>query len=178
MPFAGKSPDPNPCMLFIVNFSFLIRTLEVSVLYNLRSGMKVYNAVLNVKPSGLSWLCLALQLVTPFLSNSLKALVRGTVTNGFLSVTSVLQDLVFKVSFQDVLFTAPSPSPGGDEKVIFIFQRGPVNYSPGLCTAYSLQLDEDRWNEEEHNLIFQGIKNVRWISDLTQPHSHVVETFI
>ena len=51
---------------------------------------------------------------------------------------SVLQHLVFKMSFQDVLFTAPSPSPGGDEKVIFIFQRSPVNYSTGLCIAYSL----------------------------------------
>ena len=76
--------------------------------------------------------------MTPFLSNSLKALVRGTVTNGFLSVTSVLQDLVFKVSFQDVLFTAPSPLPGSDEKVTLIFQRGPVNHSTGLCIAYSL----------------------------------------
>ena len=34
----------------------------------------------------------------PFLSNSLKALVMGTVTNGFPSVTSVLQYLVFKMS--------------------------------------------------------------------------------
>ena len=67
----------------------------------------------------------------------------------------------FNMSFYNVLFTAPSPSSGSDEKIIFIFQRGPVNYSPGLCTAYSLQLDEDRWNEEERNLIFQGIKNVR-----------------
>ena len=62
----------------------------------------------------------------------------GTVTNGFPSVTSVLQHLVFKMSFQDVLFTAPSPSSGGDEKVIFIFQRRPVNYSTGLCIAYPL----------------------------------------
>ena len=65
----------------------------------------------------------------------------GTVTNGFPSVTSVLQHLVFKMSFQDVLFTAPSPSPGGDEKVILIFQRSLVNYSTGLCIAYFLQLD-------------------------------------
>ena len=141
MPFAGKSPDPNPCMLFIVNFSFLIRTLEVSVLYNLRSGMKVYNAVLNVKPSGLSWLCLAFWLVRPFLNNSLKALVIGTVINGFPSVTSVLQHLVFKMAFQDVLFTAPRPSPGSDEKVILIFQKSPVNYSTGLGIAYFLHLD-------------------------------------
>ena len=77
----------------------------------------------------------------PFLSNSLKALVTGTVTNGFPSVASVLQYLVFKVSFQDVLFTASSPSPGGDEKVILIFQKSPVNYSTGLCIAYSLHLD-------------------------------------
>ena len=76
----------------------------------------------------------------PFLSNSLKALVTGTVTNGFPSVTSVLQHLVFKMSFHDVLFIAPSPSPGGDEKVILIFQRCPINYSTGLCIAYSLQL--------------------------------------
>ena len=45
----------------------------------------------------------------------------------------------FKMSFHVVLFTAPSPSPGGDEKVILIFQRTPVNYSTGLCIAYSLQ---------------------------------------
>ena len=76
----------------------------------------------------------------PFLSNSLKALVTGTVTNGFPSVPSVLQHLVFKMSFQDVLFTAPSPLPGGDEKVILIFQRSPVNYSTVLCIAYSLHV--------------------------------------
>ena len=84
--------------------------------------------------------CLAFWLVTPFLSNSLKALVMGTVTNGFPLVTSVLQHLVFRMSFHDVLFTAPSPSPGGDEKVILIFQRSPINYNTGLCIAYSLQL--------------------------------------
>ena len=86
--------------------------------------------VLSVKPSGLSWLCLALWLVTPFLSNSLKAPVKGTVTNGFPSVTSVLQC--------HVLLTAPSPSPGGDERVILTFQRSPVDYNTGLCIAYSL----------------------------------------
>ena len=96
--------------------------------------------VLNVKPSGLSWLCLAPQLVTTFLSNSLKTLVTRTFTNGFPSVTSVLQHLVFNMFFHDVLFTAPSPLPGGDEKVILIFQRSPVNYSTGLCIAYSLQI--------------------------------------
>ena len=78
--------------------------------------------------------------MTPFLSNSLKALVTRTVTNGLPSVTSVLQHLVFKMSFHDVIFTAPSPSPGGDEKVILNFLRSPVNYSTGLCIAYSLQL--------------------------------------
>ena len=83
---------------------------------------------------------LAHQLVTTFLSNSLKALVTRTVTDGFPSVTSVLQHLVFKMSFHDVLFTAPSPLPGGDEKVILIFQRSPVNYSTALCIAYSLQV--------------------------------------
>ena len=76
----------------------------------------------------------------PFLSNSLKAMVTGTVTDGFPSVTSVLQHLVFKMSFHDVLFTAPSPSPGGDEKVILIFQRSPGNYSTSLCIAHSLHL--------------------------------------
>ena len=79
--------------------------------------------VLNGKPSGHSWLCLALQLVRTFLSNSLKAMVMRTVTNGFPSVTSVLQHLVFKMFFHDVLFKAPSPSPGGDEKVILIFKE-------------------------------------------------------
>ena len=49
----------------------------------------------------------------------------GTVTNGFPSVTSVLQHLVFKMSFHDVLFTAPRPSPGGNEKVILIFSMKP-----------------------------------------------------
>ena len=44
MPFTGKIPDPNPCMPFIVNFYFLIPALEISVLYNLRSGIKKYNA--------------------------------------------------------------------------------------------------------------------------------------
>ena len=63
-----------------------------------------------------------------------------TVTDGFPSITSVLQHLVFKMSFYDVLFTAPSPSPGGDEKVILIFQRSPGNYSTSLCIAYSLHL--------------------------------------
>ena len=98
--------------------------------------------VLKGKPSGHSRLCLALQLVTTFLSNSLKALLMRTVTNGFPSVTSVLQHLVFKMFFHDVLFKAPSPSPGGDEKVILIFQRSPVNYRTGLCIAYSLHSDQ------------------------------------
>ena len=44
MPFAGKSPDPNPCMPFIVNIYFLISALEISVLYTLRSGLNIYNA--------------------------------------------------------------------------------------------------------------------------------------
>ena len=63
-----------------------------------------------------------------------------TVTNGFPSVTSVLQHLVFKMFFHDVLFTAPSPLPGGDKKVILILQRSPVNYSTGLCIACSLHI--------------------------------------
>ena len=60
-----------------------------------------------------------------------------TATNGFLSVTSVLQHFVFKMSFYDVLFTAPSPLLGVDEKVILTFQGSRVN--TGLCIAYSLQ---------------------------------------
>ena len=44
MPFACRSSDPNPCMPFIVNFYFLICALEISVLYSLRSGIKIYNA--------------------------------------------------------------------------------------------------------------------------------------
>ena len=65
----------------------------------------------------------------PFLRNSLKALVTGTITNGFRSVTSVLQHLVFNMSFDDVVFTVPSPASGGDEKVILTFHRSPSNYS-------------------------------------------------
>ena len=44
MPFTGKSPDPNPRMPFISNFYFLICALKISVLYDLRSGIKIYNA--------------------------------------------------------------------------------------------------------------------------------------
>ena len=44
MPFTGKSPDPNPCMPFIVNFYFLVCALEISVLYNLRLGIKMHKA--------------------------------------------------------------------------------------------------------------------------------------
>ena len=49
-----------------------------------------------------------------------------------------LKHLVFKMSLHYVHFTAPSPLPGCDEKVILIFPRIPVNYSTGLCIAYSL----------------------------------------
>ena len=40
----GKGPDPNPCMLFIANIYFLVRALEISVFYNLRLGIRIYNA--------------------------------------------------------------------------------------------------------------------------------------
>ena len=43
-PFTGKSPGPNPCMLFIANIAFLVGALEISVFYNLESGIKTYNA--------------------------------------------------------------------------------------------------------------------------------------
>ena len=44
MPIAVKSPDPNPRMPFIVSFYFFTHALEISILYNLRSGIKIYNA--------------------------------------------------------------------------------------------------------------------------------------
>ena len=44
MPFEGKSPDPNPCLPVIVNIYFIVRALEISVLYDLRSGIKIYHA--------------------------------------------------------------------------------------------------------------------------------------
>ena len=44
MPLAGKGSDPNPCLLFIANIYFLVHALEISVFYNLRSGIKTYNA--------------------------------------------------------------------------------------------------------------------------------------
>ena len=44
MPFAGQSPDPNPCVLFIANIYFLVCALEISVFHNLRSGIQIYNA--------------------------------------------------------------------------------------------------------------------------------------
>jgi len=43
MPFAGKSLDPNPCVPFIVNFYLLIPALAISIVYNLRRGIKIYN---------------------------------------------------------------------------------------------------------------------------------------
>ena len=55
--FPGKSPDPNPCMPFIANIYFLVSALEISVVYNLRSEIKIDNA----------------QSSMSFLSNSLKA---------------------------------------------------------------------------------------------------------
>ena len=66
---------------------------------------------------------------------------------GFPSVTSKLQHLVFKMSFHDIRFTAPSPSSGGEEKVI-LFQRTHVNYSTSLCIAYSLHRKRG-WTKEE-----------------------------
>ena len=44
MRLAGKSPDLNPSMLFIANIYFLVRALEISVFYNLRLRIKIYNA--------------------------------------------------------------------------------------------------------------------------------------
>ena len=44
MSLKGKSPDPNTCVLFIANIYFLVGALEISVFYNLRSGIKTYNA--------------------------------------------------------------------------------------------------------------------------------------
>ena len=40
----GKNPDANPCMLFIANIYFLVHALEISVFYNLRSRIRIYNA--------------------------------------------------------------------------------------------------------------------------------------
>ena len=92
-PFTGKSPGPNPCMLLMANIAFLVRALEISVFSQSRIRDKdIQCTVLNVKPSG----C---QLVTTFLSNSPKSLVMETATNGFPSVTSVLQHLVCKDVF-------------------------------------------------------------------------------
>ena len=44
MLLAGKGSDLNPCLLFIANIYFLVHALEISVLYNLRSGIKIHNA--------------------------------------------------------------------------------------------------------------------------------------
>ena len=104
--------------------------------------------------------------MTAFLSNSLKALVKGTVTKGFPSVTLVLQHLVFKMSFHAVLFTAPSPSPGGDEKVILIFQRRPVNYSTGLCIAYSLHKSDPVTSSQSLRGSFSQPQNICVTSSL------------
>ena len=65
MPFTGKSPDPKPCMPFIINFYFLIPALEISVLYNLRSGIKIHNAQPSVSKLHAFHNFVALQLVIP-----------------------------------------------------------------------------------------------------------------
>ena len=39
-----KSPDLNTCMLFIVNIYFLVHALEISVLYNRGSRIKIHSA--------------------------------------------------------------------------------------------------------------------------------------
>ena len=44
MSLKGKSPDPNTCVLFIANIYFLVPALEITVFYNLGSGIKIYNA--------------------------------------------------------------------------------------------------------------------------------------
>ena len=43
MLLAGKGSDLNPCLLFIANIYFLVRALEIAVLYDLRSGIKINN---------------------------------------------------------------------------------------------------------------------------------------
>ena len=118
------------CFLLLMSTSLCSR--DICSLQSQIGDKAIQCTVLSIKPSGLWSLCLALWLMMPFLSNSLKALVKGPVTNGFLSVTSVLQC--------HVLLIAPSPSPGGDEKVILIFQRNTVIYSISLYIAYSLHI--------------------------------------
>ena len=44
MLLAGKGSDLNPCLLFIANIYFLVHALEISVFYNLRLGIQIYNA--------------------------------------------------------------------------------------------------------------------------------------
>ena len=50
----GKSPDPNPCMLFIANIYFLVRVLEMCFLQSQIEDKDIQCTVLNVKPSGFS----------------------------------------------------------------------------------------------------------------------------
>ena len=55
MPLAGESPDPNPCMPFIVNFYFFIHVLEIIFSLQSQIGDKdTQCTVLHVKLSGLS----------------------------------------------------------------------------------------------------------------------------
>ena len=44
MPLEDKSPDYNLCLPFIVNIYFLVRVLEISVLYDIGLGIKIHNA--------------------------------------------------------------------------------------------------------------------------------------
>ena len=69
MLFAGKSPDTNPCMLFIANIYFLVRALEITVFYNLRSGINIYNAQSSMSNLQAFHDCLALQLLLLWLSH-------------------------------------------------------------------------------------------------------------
>ena len=93
MPLAGKSPDPNPYMPFIVNFYFLMHALEVSVLYNLRSEIKIYNA-----QSSMSNLQAFVTLFSLLASDALsQQLLQGSGygnSHQWVSITSIHQHLV------------------------------------------------------------------------------------
>ena len=89
--------------------------------------MKIHNAQSSTSNLQAFHDCLAFWLVTPFLSNFLKALAKGTVTDGFPSVTSVLQNILFSRCLSTMYFLLlPALHLGVMRKSFLFFREAPL----------------------------------------------------
>ena len=123
MPFSGKSPDPNPRRPFIVNFSFLVCALEISVLQSQMSKLQAFYASVQPFSQG-----------RPFSATPSRLwLLAFHQSHQYFSIlfSRCLSMLYFLLLLALHL--------GVMRKSFLIFQRRPVSYSTGLCIAYSLQ---------------------------------------